>query len=212
MSEVITILRGFVVFEGLDGSGTTTQLARLSRRLEDAGTPWSSSCEPTDGPVGKLIRQALSGAFAAKPETVARLFAADRGEHLYGEAGIVERSGRGELVVSDRYVFSSLAYQGLTCGPALPAALNAPFPLPELLVFFEIDPEKAAARMALRSSLEIYENLAFQRRVAAAYTDVIASFEGKGMRIVRLDAGASPDAVEEEVWSAVSTLVPRRHP
>ena len=210
MSEVITILRGFVVFEGIDGSGTTTQLSRLSKRLEDAGAPWSSSCEPTDGPVGTLIRQALSGSFAARPETVARLFAADRGEHLYGEDGIVERTGRGELVVSDRYVFSSLAYQGLTCGPDLPLALNAPFPLPELLVFFEVDPELAAARMSTRSSLEIYENIAFQRRVAAAYADVMSSFEGKGMTIARLDAGASPDVVEEAVWSAVSPLLPRR--
>jgi dTMP kinase len=145
----------------------------------------------------------------ARPETVARLFAADRGEHLYGEAGIVERVGRGELVVSDRYVFSSLAYQGLTCGADLPASLNAPFPLPELLLFFELDPEVSAARMSSRSSLEIYENLAFQRRVAAAYADVIDSYKGSGMTVVRLDAAAGPDAVEEDVWAAVSPLLSR---
>lgn len=156
-----------------------------------------------------MIRQALSGAYPALPETVARLFAADRGEHLYGAGGIVERAGRGEIAVSDRYFFSSLAYQGLTCGPELPASLNAPFPLPELLLFFELDPVVAAERMASRAALDIYENIEFQKRVAAAYSDVVGSFEGLGMTIVRIDARARPDDVEAAVWAAVAPLVGR---
>lgn len=156
-----------------------------------------------------MIRQALSGAYAALPETVARLFATDRGEHLYGADGIVERTGRGEIAVSDRYFFSSLAYQGLTCGPDLPAALNAPFPLPELLIFFELDPVVAAERMATRSALDIYENIGFQRRVAAAYKDIVESFDGAGMTIARIDASARPDDVEAAVWNAMAPLVER---
>ncbi len=204
------IIRGFVVFEGIDGTGTTTQLARLGRRLSLSGVPYRASCEPTPGPVGAMIRQALSGAYDALPETVARLFAADRGEHLYGADGIVERAGLGDIAVSDRYFFSSLAYQGLTCGPELPAALNAPFPLPELLLFFELDPLVAAERMASRAVLDIYENIEFQKRVAAAYRDIIGSFEGLGMTIARIDASAGPDDVEAAVWSAVAPLVGRR--
>jgi dTMP kinase len=144
------------------------------------------------------------------PETVARLFAADRGEHLHGEGGILERAGRGELVISDRYLFSSLAYQGLTCGRELPEAINAAFPLPELLLFFEIDPKVSLGRMASRKSLEIYENLAFQERVSAAYTEIVASFEGSGMRIARIDAAASPDDVEAAVWAAIEPLAAAR--
>lgn len=203
------LMENFVVFEGIDGTGTTTQLNRLSRRLEGTDIAYHASCEPTPGPVGVLIRQALSGAFVARPETVARLFAADRGEHLYGPDGIVARTGRGQLAISDRYFFSSLAYQGLTCGHELPDLLNAPFPLPELLLFFELDPEVAERRMANRHALDIYENLGFQRRVAEAYRTIVDSFEDSGMTIARINASATPDEVEAAVWDAVSSLVRR---
>ncbi len=202
-------IENFVVFEGIDGTGTTTQLNRLSRRLEASGIAHHASCEPTPGPVGVLIRQAPSGAFPARPETVARLFAADRGEHLYGPEGIVARTGRGQLAVSDRYLFSSLAYQGLTCGNELPALLNAPFPLPELLLFFELDPEVAERRMASRKELDIYENLQFQRHVAEAYRTIVGSFEDSGLNIARINASATPDEVESAVWAAVLPLVRR---
>ncbi len=191
------------MLEGIDGTGTTTQLARLEARLREMGRDAWTTCEPTAGPVGRLIREALSGAFEARPETVARLFAADRGEHLYGPGGVAERAAAGCLVVSDRYIFSSLAYQGLTCGTDLPEALNEGFPLPGLLLYFRLDPERAVERMATRKSLDIYENLAFQRRVSAAYESVLAGFEGSGMTMVRIDASGSPDEVERSVWAAV---------
>ena len=111
--------------------------------------------------------------------------------------------------MSDRYLFSSLAYQGLTCGEALPASLNESFPLPQLLLFFELDPAVAAERMAGRKALDIYENLSFQNRVAEAYRDVIRSFEDGGMEIARIDASARPDDVEAAVWSAVSPVLGR---
>lgn len=202
-------IENFVVFEGIDGTGTTTQLNRLSRRLDASGLAYQASCEPTSGPIGVLIRQTLSGAFMTKPETVARLFAADRGEHLYGPDGIVARTDHGQLAISDRYFFSSLAYQGLTCGQELPTLLNAAFPLPELLLFFELDPKVAEQRMASRKELEIYENLEFQRLVADAYHTIIASFEDSGMAIARINASATQDEVESAVWAAVSPLVHR---
>lgn len=204
-----TIIRGFIVFEGIDGTGTTTQLGRLADRLTRAGAAYRSDCEPTAGPIGQIVRQALSGAFKARPETVARLFAADRGEHLYAADGIVDSADQGSLVVSDRYLFSSLAYQGLTCGSELPESLNADYPLPELLLHFELDPEEAARRMSGRAVFDIYENLDFQRRVDAAYRSVIASFEGLGMTITRIDASNPPDKVEADVWAAVEPLVVR---
>ena len=100
------------------------------------------------------MRQALFGSVPLHPHTVARLFAADRGEHLYGQGGILESTAAGILSISDRYLFSSLAYQGLTCGQDLPATLNAGFPLPRLLLFFDLDPAVAMARMADRSKLD----------------------------------------------------------
>jgi len=203
------IIRRFVVFEGIDGSGTTTQLARLRQNLEHSGARFSTSFEPTDGPIGRLIRLALSGGFTTVPETVARLFAADRGEHVYGAGGILERTAGGEIVVSDRYLFSSLAYQGLTCSPGVPAALNEAFPLPELLIFFRISASDAVERFASRKSLDIYENRSFQERVSEAYDTVISSFKGTGMTIVEVDAGKSVDDVERAVWAAVQPLLAR---
>lgn len=198
---------GFIVLEGIDGSGTTTQLKRLEKRLLAKGIEAYLSFEPGNGPIGKLIREALSGSFKALPGTVARLFAADRAEHLYGASGILENLEAGKLAISDRYLFSSLAYQGLTCGSDLPAQLNSSFPLPELLLFFEIDPEKAFYRMHSRKDLEIYENFQFQSEVAAAYKAVISSFTGTGMKIVYLNASDNADKVEEAVWNAVSTII-----
>lgn len=200
---------GFIVFEGIDGSGTTTQLGLLKTRLHKTRLAFSIGFEPTLGPIGALVRQALSGAFDARAETVARLFVADRGEHLYASGGIVERCARGELVISDRYLFSSLVYQGLTCGPSLPERLNEPFPLPELVIFFELHPAIAAQRMCTRSSLEIYENIEFQGRVAERYRTVLASFEDSGMKVERIDAGATSLEVEEAVWHTIAPIAER---
>ena len=209
MMEHREILEHFVVFEGIDGTGTTTQLTRLQKRLTAVACPHMVSCEPSRGPIGSLVREALFGIVPLHPHTVARLFAADRGEHLYGQGGILATTTAGLLSISDRYLFSSLAYQGLTCGQELPAALNAGFPLPKLLLFFDLDPTVAMARMSDRSKLDNYENLEFQKQVAAAYRHTIASFEETGMQIVHIDAAMEPDAVEQAVWHAVKPLIPQ---
>ena len=174
------IIPNFAVFEGGDGSGTSTQLELLRkrfprRRSREGGNPLPqplyATFEPTGGPIGGLIRGALRGDFSPRPETLARLFAADRNEHLYGKDGIAERCARGELAVSDRYVLSSLVYQGLDCGEALPARLNEDFPAPELLLFFDLDPETAWKRLETRPVKDSYEYLEFQTLVYRRYRD-----------------------------------------
>jgi len=203
-------LNNFIVFEGVDGSGTSTQLELLGQRLREAGVRASLSAEPTQGPIGRLIREAIAGRTPLEAESVARLFAADRGEHLYGKGGIRETLEAGGLAISDRYIFSSLAYQGITCGDELPAALNAPFPLPELLLFFDIRPELSLARLAGRGERDIYENASFQARVDQAYRGVIAAYQGRGMRIAVIDASQSVDAVHEAVWQALLPMLKDR--
>ncbi|HET7839039.1 MAG TPA: dTMP kinase, partial [Rectinemataceae bacterium] len=139
----------------------------------------------------------------ADPGTVAHLFAADRHEHLYGASGIVERLGRGEAVVCDRYIFSSLAYQGVACGPELPLRLNRDFPLPELLLFFDLEPELSMGRIGHRGKREIYEELPFQEKVRKAYHDALRRFESGPMRIVRVDASLPLAEVGDIVLAAV---------
>lgn len=203
------LLGGFIVFEGVDGSGTSTQLKLLGERLEVYGVHARLDAEPTTGPIGRLIRDALFKRSPLGHETVARLFAADRGEHIDGAGGVREALGAGRLVVSDRYFFSSLAYQGLTCGPELPEELNARFPLPELLIFFDIPATASVARLDARTERDIYEHEAFQVRVDAAYRDIVARFQGGPMRIARVDASAPIPAVAEQVWSAVEPVAAR---
>ncbi|HRZ64359.1 MAG TPA: dTMP kinase [Spirochaetia bacterium] len=196
-------LRRFIVLEGVDGAGTTTQLKALGAALSAAGEPHWISAEPTGRPEGALIRRILGGELEAAPATVAYLFAADRCEHLYGSGGIVERLGRGEAVVCDRYILSSLAYQGATCGIELPLYLNDRFPLPSLLIYFDVDPRQSMSRIDGRERREIYELLPFQERVRAAYEEALARFEGGPMRILRVDAGLPAAEVGRAVLAAV---------
>jgi dTMP kinase len=203
------ILGNFTVFEGGDGSGTSTQLALLEQKFAARpaqSPPFFSTAEPMEGPIGCIIRSALKNDPRLQPDTLARLFAADRGEHLYAPGGIVERCKRGELVVCDRYVLSSLVYQGIECGEELPRSLNVPFPAPELLLFFDIDPQIAQERMQNRSSLEIYEHLEFQKKVRERYHALLGEYRQAGVRVEVIDAAQSVDKVAAEVWSHVSKM------
>ena len=192
------ILSNFVVLEGLDGSGTTTQLNTLEAFFQIYKT-----FEPTDGIIGKIIRRTLRREIEINAETLAFLFAADRNEHLYAPGGIAERCKRGELVVSDRYIPSSYVYQGLSCGRELPMQLNKNFPWPELLIFFDVDAETAEKRLAGRSGREIFEYLDFQKRARDLYLEVINELSGSGINIEVIDASLS----EEEVALKVRALI-----
>jgi dTMP kinase len=198
-----TVLERFIVFEGGDGAGTTTQLRRLGEALKAALVPHWITAEPTDRPEGLLIRRILSGELPRDPGTLARLFAADRNEHLRGKDGILERLERGETVVCDRYVLSSLAYQGVACGRELPALLNSDFPLPGLLIYFDIAPEESIERLGARESLDIFEELPFQEQVREAYRAEIARYASAGMRVATIDASRSVEEVGREILGAV---------
>ncbi|GHV81933.1 thymidylate kinase [Spirochaetia bacterium] len=203
----MAIIHNFAVLEGGDGTGTSTQLDLLRQRFSRPGLPpFYPTFEPTDSPIGKIIRSALKGDPPLQSETSARLFAADRNEHLYGKGGITERCGRGELVVSDRYVLSSLVYQGLDCGEALSKQLNAAFPGPELLLFFDLDPEIAQKRLAGRAERDHYEYLEFQIKVRERYKALLPEYEKRGVRVETINASRTPPEVAEQVWSALKKM------
>jgi len=202
-------LGNLVVFEGLDGSGTSTQLALLKQKLagfSPQGLSFMTTFEPTDGAVGTLIRSVLKNELVLRPDTLARLFAADRGEHLYAFGGILECCQRGELVICDRYTLSSLVYQGIECGVELPRSLNESFPVPELLLFFDIDPAVAQKRMAGRPSLELFEHIEFQKKVRGQYHALFDEYRKAGTRIEIIDASQSVEKVAEDVWKEIAKL------
>ncbi|MCL2213955.1 MAG: dTMP kinase [Treponema sp.] len=201
------IIKSFVVLEGGDGCGTSTQLSLLENRFKNIKFPiLYSTFEPTNGEIGKIIRAALKGERPVTPQTLAMLFAADRNEHLYSNIGIIEHIRKGEIVVSDRYVLSSLVYQGIECGDELPGFLNSRFPLPELTIFLDIDPETALARMKNRSSLEIYEYSGFQEKVREKYKSIMEIYRALGARVEVIDASANEKEVEEQIWGLISKM------
>lgn len=202
------ILKNFIVFEGIDGAGTSTQIKKL---VEKNPSKFIATAEPTSLPTGKFLRQMLAGEFSVDEKTNAFLFAADRCEHIYGKGGVKELTENGKIVVSDRYLFSSLAYQSVSCGKEFPLFLNSKFPLPQLLFYFEINPEISLARVNSRNERkEIYEKLDFQKKTAELYNSVIEDYEKTsaetGMKIVRIDASKSIDEISDEIFSKVKEI------
>lgn len=204
------ILQNFIVFEGIDGAGTSTQLQRLSRRADS--DRFFFTAEPTDHPTGRFLRSMLKGDMALDPRTASFLFAADRTEHVWGkdaagkDRGIQHIAESGKIVVSDRYLFSSLAYQSIDCGMELPAKLNELFPLPSLVFFFDLPADIALARVDGRGSREIYEQEPFLQQVREAYRQVFQRYEKSGMKIVTLDASESPDCIEGRIAGEIKNL------
>jgi dTMP kinase len=196
-------LKNFIVLEGIDGSGTSTQMRNIESALVKKGLPHLMTAEPTGRPEGQLIRNILRGELEADPGTVAYLFASDRHQHLHGQGGILEALEEGKFVVCDRYALSSLAYQGSTCGKELPEYLNAKFPAPGLTIFFKIDPERSLKRLDSRNKLEIYEKMHMQKLVSLAYEAIIAEKIAQGWNIQILDAEKSVEQVRLEVLSLI---------
>lgn len=199
------ILQNFIVLEGIDGAGTSTQLKKLQEKLP--GNRAFFTAEPVEASeTGKFLRRILSGAVPVHPATAAFLFAADRNEHLYGKDGIVEKDSQGILCFSDRYLFSSLAYQTATCGNELPRLLNSKFPLPRILFFFRIRPKTSLARITGRGVTEIYEKIDFLTKTEAEYEKTVEHFkspEYSGMKIVEIDAEQTPDAIHAIIWNTL---------
>ena len=199
----------FVVLEGIDGSGTTTQAARLAASLRAAGHAVVSTREPSDGPLGVVLRQALTRRLVGlSDQALALLFAADRLDHL---ASVVEPAlAEGKVVVSDRYVLSSLAYQGMRLPLSWVETLNAAARPADLTLYLEVDPRTAARRRQGRGgAAELFDADEVQRAVARAYGRVVRK-HARAQRVVRLDGRAAPDEVAREILSRVRTVLPRR--
>lgn len=198
------ILKNFIVFEGIDGAGTSTQIKKI---VESNPEKFSSTAEPTTGETGKFLRRMLGGEFHVDEKTNAFLFAADRCEHIYGKGGVIETINSGKTVISDRYFFSSLCYQSISCGEDLPKMLNSQFPLPEILFFFDINPEISLARVNARNEKkEIYEKIDLQKKIAAQYEKIISEYEKNPeceMKVVRIDASRSIEEITQLIKSYV---------
>lgn len=196
-----------IALEGIDGSGKTTQRDRLAeyiRRRHQRVVQVTE--EPSDGPVGLLLRGALGGTPSLDEASLALLFAADRLDHI--EREINPRLAAGDVVLSDRYLLSSLAYQSTYLPLDWVAAINARAPRPHLSIILEVAPATAAARRQARGTRhERFDDEDRQRRLARAYSLVLSRTDIDVGPSCVVDAERSPDLVARDLAARVDAVL-----
>lgn len=196
------ILKDFIVIEGIDGAGTTTQSKLLKENLERRGKEVFLTAEPTSSDIGKLIRNVLSGKLDFPKETLSLLFSSDRSLHLFGKNGIIEHLERGYTVISDRYMQSTIAYQGLDLPLSFIRDTN-PFPFPEYYIFLDISTDDAISRIDMRKSeKEIYEKREILEKVRMNYQKEYHRLP-ENVKKLRLEGKLSIRDTEEEILSFI---------
>ena len=201
----------FIVIEGLDGAGTTTQARILAERLSTQGRHVYLAHQPSEGPVGQLVRQILAGRTATAQadgklatvdeRTMALLFAADRLDHLASQ--IEPRLSRGEDVLLDRYILSSLAYQGLSVSHDFIATANRYARKPDLTIFLYVPAAVAFERVKARGSkLERYETLQQLAAIEREYSRQVGTLAS----VISVDGTRSITEVADACFTAVQQL------
>ena len=189
-----------IAFEGLDGSGKSTQVERLAAALRGAGRDPLVTREPTDGEFGRRIRNMAARGSPPPPEEELRWFVEDRREHA--QRVLRPALAQGRLVVTDRYTLSSVAYQGARGldWRRILAEGEAEFPLPDAVFLLEIDPAQALERARARGRAidAAFETAEFLTRVAAIYRAIERDY------VERIDARQGPAAVAAAVWRSAS--------
>jgi len=192
----------FICVEGLDGCGKTTQTKMLVRRLRKKGFNVVYTAEPSLGEIGKFIKKyCLRGGKRVSSVVEALLFAADRVEHV--EKEVVPALNEGKIVVSDRYVYSSLAYQG-AAGLDLGwiKGINKSAVIPDLAIFIDVKPETVIQRMKPEKS--VMENLETQLKVREVYMKFVEKGE-----LVKIDGNRSKNEVADEILAFVLKFLER---
>jgi dTMP kinase len=199
------ILKGFIVIEGLDGAGTTTQLNNITDYLIEKNIRHKRTFEPTENRTGLFLREVLSGKIPLEQETIAYLFAADRNEHIYNKKeGIIKILETEEYVICDRYLFSSIAYQSINADPEFVRNLNSRFPLPEYLIFVDVPVEECQKRLQSRDiHKDIYDDIETQRKVLQYYNESINQFSNSEMKLIRVDGTKLPEDITTEIKERV---------
>ena len=206
----------FITFEGMDGSGKTTQMHRLAERLRTMGRTVLETVEPGGPPIAQKIRRILldSANQELSPTTELLLYFASRAQNM--DEWILPALERGEIVLSDRFTDSSLVYQGYGRGLGAEAVMALDRIAcrgirPDLTILVDVDAEASLARARARNVAEPHcetrmddQSLEFHRKVYQAY-HALAAAEPERVRMVNGRAGI--DEIESEVWGVVSRYV-----
>ncbi len=188
----------FVSIEGIDGAGLTTQTMILADRIRSLGKEVLVTKEPTSGPIGRIIRRVLSGELEHEPCMLALLFAADRAHHFSSE--ILPALLEGRVVISDRYVLSSLAYQGLFLPVSWVKEVNSCAPHPDICILIDVDESIARERIEKRGNRrEIFERKGDAELIRQNYLKIAEEFPW----VEIVDGRGSIDQVANLIWKVV---------
>ena len=197
----------FIVFEGIDGAGKTTQIELLTKHLQACGRRVMRTAEPTESVSGGLLRDALGGVSKRSACEMAALFVLDRIFHNVNPvSGIEKMLSDGVDVICDRYYYSSLAYQGSETDAEWVRAMNLNCPeirRPDLCIFLDLTPEQSMERIGKgRVTLEVYENVDRLTRVRKQFFDVFEALASTD-RICVVNAARPVEEIHQEIVSIV---------
>jgi len=193
----------FIAFEGLDGSGSSTQSKLLAERLEKNGHAVLKTKEPTrDTHIGKIIREILQYKWKVSPRTLQLLFTADRSEHLKNT--IEPALKNGQVVVTDRYFFSTIAYGAMDVEIDWLKTLCKYFRIPDITFLFKLDPQTCIKRIAGRGSdYELFEKAEKLEKIWTNYEKVVEDYEN----FYIIDASKTIEEISDEIWEVVKERV-----
>lgn len=184
----------FIVFEGLDGAGSSTQAALLKKNLEKNGKRVLLTKEPTNNIIGGLIRGQLTGNWKSNMECLQLLFSADRAHHL--EFEIIPALKKGAFVISDRYFFSTIAFGSLEADKKWLLILNNQFILPDYTIFLDVFPNTCIKRIVnSRINIELFEEEKKLKKVRQTYLWLTKQFPNTFI----LDGEKTENQIGEEV-------------
>jgi len=197
----------FIAFEGIDGSGKSTQIELLNVRLKQNGIHCYTTKEPTDSPIGSLIHQILTGRIRTDNRVIAGLFVADRLDHLLNEVdGIMAKIEGGTSVITYRYYFSSYAYHSVDMPMEWVIKANeqsSAILKPTITVFIDVTPETAIERIAKnRFHKELFEKKSRLTLVRENYMKAFRLLE-KEEKVIIIDGSRSQEEIADSVWEAV---------
>lgn len=182
----------FIVFEGTDGSGKSTQIKLLGKYLQEKGEVCRFTREPTDSPFGSLLHSCMTGRIDTDEHTIAALFAADRLDHInHPKNGIRAALNEGCTVLCDRYYLSSFAYNGGFVPLDWVIELNRPAMeslKPDLVIFLDVPVEEGMARVSRRGETERYETAERQKKIRDNYFEIFSRLGGENVVVVKSEA------------------------
>ena len=201
----------FIALEGIDGSGKSTQTKLLAEKLVSFRHKVHATFEPTDRPIGAMIRQILRGEMKADDRTIAGLFVADRLDHLLNEDnGIIKKLEQGTTVITDRYYFSSYAYHGthMNMDWVIAAnAMSAEILKPDVNIFIDVTPEISMQRVSRnRASTELYETLENLTNVRAKFFEAFEKLKDTE-RVVIINGDQPIEKIGEDIWKQIQLLL-----